>query len=220
MFRECCYFSLALDTAQFGRENFLSCVARFGFKDKISQEILLFEKINKTTGHELARFLFDRLVEKNCDFKKLISITTDGASNMTGQTRGMANEMVKLVNENCGLTKRIGVDIHCIWCIDHRLNLVAQDFKEVKNINFVIKFIKWITAGDRLVSYTALARSMTRDVKKKKIPPPSETRWLFFRDTLRALLDQTELVDEFLNINDNREKWIAHTSNSKYPWVR
>ena len=69
MFRECCYFSLALDTAQFGRENFLSCVARFGFLDKISQEILLFEKISKTTGQELARFLFDRLVEKNVTSK-------------------------------------------------------------------------------------------------------------------------------------------------------
>ena len=135
---------------------------------------------------------------------------------MTGQAHGMANEMIKIVNEKCALNKRIGVDIHCLWCIHHRLNLVAQDFKEVENINFVIKFIKWITAGDQFVSYTSFARSMSTG-NKKKIPPPSETRWLFFRDALQALLDQTECVDQFLNTNDNHEKLVTHISTSKYP---
>ena len=91
---------------------------------------------------------------------------------MTGQAHGMANEMIKMANENCGLNKRIGVDVHCLWCIDHRLNLVAQDFKEVENINFVIKYIKWITAGDRLVSYTTFAGVRTAGTKKKKSHRP------------------------------------------------
>ena len=80
---------------------------------------------------------------------------------------------------------RIGVDVHRLWCIAHRLNLVAQDFKEVENINYAIKFAKWITASDRLVSYTAFVK-MNPQREKKKIPPPSETRWLFYMDTLRA----------------------------------
>ena len=75
-------------------------------------------------------------------------MTTDGASNMTGQARGMANEMIKMVNENCNANKVVGVDVHCLWCIDHRLNLAAQDFKEVPNINLVIAFIKWIRSSD------------------------------------------------------------------------
>ena len=78
---------------------------------------------------------------------------------MIGQNTGMANEMMKLVNEKHHLNKRIGVDVHCMWCIAHRLNLVAQDFKEGENINFAIKFAKWITASDRLVSYTAFLKS-------------------------------------------------------------
>ena len=45
MIRYCLYFSLAVDTSQFGRDNFLSCVCRFGFEDKIFQEILIFEKV-------------------------------------------------------------------------------------------------------------------------------------------------------------------------------
>ena len=122
-----------------------------------------------------------------------------------------------MVNEKYHLNKRIGIDVHCLWCLDHRLNLVAQDFREVPNINFVIRFVKWITAGDRLVSYTTFARLRSTGTKKKKIPPPSETRWLFFRDALRALLDQTELVDAFLNNGNNREKWETHIATSKNP---
>ena len=71
---------------------------------------------------------------------------------MIGQFSGMANEIVKTVNENYGTARRIGADVHSVWCIDHRLNLVARDFEDVPNINFVITFIDWITASDRLVS--------------------------------------------------------------------
>ena len=90
------FFSLELDTAQFGLDHFLSCVARFGFEDRIQQEVLFFEKVSETTGHGLARFIFGRLNEKRWDFSKLVSITTDGAKNMVSPQRGMANEIVKM----------------------------------------------------------------------------------------------------------------------------
>ena len=167
-FRNCLNFSLSLDTARFDQDHFVSCVGRFGFVDGIVQEILLFEKISVTTGQGIARFVFEKLQEKNCDFSKLISITTDGASNMTGQARGMANEMIKIVNEKCHTNKQVGVDVYCLWCIDHRLNLVAQDFKEVPNINFVITFIKWITASDRLASKSFFCPEKKPDNKKRK----------------------------------------------------
>ena len=108
----------------------------------------------------------------------------------------MASEMVRLINGQLNTNKRVGVDVHCLWCIDHRLNLVAQDLREVPNINFVITFIKWITASDRLVSYTLFVRRKSTP-KPRKIPPPSETRWLFYRDSLRAILEQTETIEEF-----------------------
>ena len=154
LFTNCVYFSLAIDTAQFYQDHFLSCVGRFGFDDRIVQEILIFDKISQTTGQDSARFVFGKLNEKCCDFSKLVSITTDGASNMTSKACGLASEMVRLINGKLNTNKGIGVDAHCLWCIDHRLNLVAQDFTKVPNINFVMTFIRWITASDRLVSYT------------------------------------------------------------------
>ena len=108
----------------------------------------------------------------------------------------------------------IGVDVHCLWCIDHRLGPVTQDFKDVPGIKFVITFAKWLTANDRWVSYTLFARRRSR-TKLKKIPPPSETRWLFLRDTLNVLLEQTQTVDAFLNTNKNMDKWREHVSSSK-----
>ena len=86
---------------------------------------------------------------------------------MTGQAYGIASEMVRLINQQNSTNNQIGVDMHCLWCIDHRLNLVAQDFREVPNINFVITFIKWITASDRLVSYSLFVRRNGSPKKKK-----------------------------------------------------
>ena len=69
MFRDCLYFSLAVDMAQFGQDHFLSCIGRFGFDDRISQVVLLFDKVAKT-GDKGARFVFDRLNEKKMQFLK------------------------------------------------------------------------------------------------------------------------------------------------------
>ena len=168
MMRPCLYFALAIDTAQFGRSHFMSCVARFGFDDHISQEVLFFERVTETTGQKMAKFVVGKLEEKNCDFSKMVSVTTDGAANMIGQNSGMANEIVKLMNEKMNTNRRIGVDVHCLWCMAHRLNLVVQDFKEVENINFVIKFAKWITASERLVNYSAFLRTNPRQKRRKR----------------------------------------------------
>ena len=64
MFRDCCFFSLAVDTAPFGRDHFLSCIGRFVYEDRISQVVLIFDRVEEKTGEKLARFIFDKLNEK------------------------------------------------------------------------------------------------------------------------------------------------------------
>ena len=112
---------------------------------------------------------------------------------------------------------RRGVDVFCLWCLDHRLNLVAKDFVSVENINFVMMFLKWLTANDRLVKYSRFVRTNFPYEKRRKIPPPSETRWLFYRDTLMAVLDQTDIIDEFLDFDGTRGKFVTHLGSSKHP---
>ena len=53
LFRNCVYFSLAIDTAQFYQDHFLSCVGRFGFDGRIVQEIPIFDKM---TPNNRSRF--------------------------------------------------------------------------------------------------------------------------------------------------------------------
>ena len=60
MMRDCLFFGLALDTAQFGRDHFMTCVVRFDFEDRISQEVLFFEKVSETTGQKLAKFVVEK----------------------------------------------------------------------------------------------------------------------------------------------------------------
>ena len=112
---------------------------------------------------------------------------------------------------------RRGIDVFCLWCLDHRLNLVAKDFVLVKNINLVLMFLKWITASEMLVKYTRFQTTNSPGVKRKRILPPSETRWLFYRDTLVAVLDQTDIIDEFLDFDGTREKFVTHLGSSKHP---
>ena len=50
-------------------------------------------------------------------------------------------------------------------------------------------------------------------LKKKKVPPLSETRCLFMRDSLKALLDQTDVVEAFLDSDENRAKWIRYVTS-------
>ena len=216
MFQSCQAFSLSLDTSKYGRDTFLSCVGRFGFENRIYQEIILFEQVSEKSGRGLANYVYGKMNERGCDFSKLVSITTDGAKNMISQDCGLASELIKTVNEQKNTNLQLGNDVHAVWCIDHRLNLVAQDFQEVENINFVLMFIRWITGSDRLVSFTAFARTH-QETKTKKIPSLSETRWLFIRDALAALLDQTETVEAFLNEGDNRRKWARYISTPQHP---
>ena len=84
MFRDCLYFSLALDTAQFGRDTFLSCVCRFGFDECVFQEIVLFDKISEKQD-KIWQISSLKTGRENCDFTKMVCITTDGAKNMIGQ---------------------------------------------------------------------------------------------------------------------------------------
>ena len=49
------------------------------------------------------------------------------------------------------------------------------------------------------------------------MPSLSETRWLFIRDALAAILDQTETIEAFLNDGDNLNKWARYISAPEHP---
>ena len=96
-FSSCELFSLALDTALFGQDHILSCVARFVFEDKITQFPLFFSVCHASTGEEMGHFVFHKLERMRAPFEKLSAVTTDGANNMVGKQNGMVCHLLNRI---------------------------------------------------------------------------------------------------------------------------
>ena len=146
-FLDCEFFALALDTALFGQEHVLSCIARFTFPDRITQTPLFYSVCEASTGEDLANFVFDRLRNENVPFEKLTCLATDGAACMTGKRNGMISLFRSLISAHHGVQ-------HChigsIWCFSHRLNLVIRDFQHVGSIKSIFHFVIGFVREGRL----------------------------------------------------------------------
>ena len=70
-------------------------------------------------------------------FSKLVSLTTDGASNTIGSERGLFACFCHLLKTPDTLEKDRIDGIQNIWCFAHRMNLATWDLREVPNMNDV-----------------------------------------------------------------------------------
>ena len=123
----------------------MSCFARFAFQDSVVQLPIFFMVCHAKTGNAMARAIFNRLVEENADFGKLVSVTTDGAQSMSGKQRGMAVCLKRLVERHCASSKKLVHDISTMWCFAHRINLPTRDFLGLKGVALVKSFADWLT---------------------------------------------------------------------------
>ena len=169
----CKYFSLAIDTAQFGQEHVLSCTTRTVFDEKMEQLTLFYSVCHASTGEELAHFVFDKLKQFNVPFKKLVSVATDGAKNMIGGVSGMIPILNRFVRQEVGADH---TPFKNVWCLAHRLNQVITDFQRVPYINSVFLFANWFTTKRKAVQYRKWLSKTYPNNHFKKIPKPSETR--------------------------------------------
>ena len=188
---------MALDSALVRNEHLLSCFARFSFKDSVLQVPVFFDVCPDQSGNGIAQFVFQKLVENNVSFEKLVSVCTDGASSMTGRLGGMITILKQLVRQHCLTRHAPFEDFSTVWCLAHRLNLVTRDFMDMKGINVVKAFCDWFsdylrqTADKSFIAQDAIRQRL------RTIPRPCNTRWLFYRDVVSAILSQGETVDEF-----------------------
>ena len=190
----CKYFSLAIDTALFGQEHVLSCTSRFVFDERMEQFTLFYSVCHASTGNELAQFVFDKLKQFKVPFEKLVSVASDGAKNMIGAVNGMIPNLKRLIKQE------INVDhapFKSVWCLAHRLNLVITDYMRVPYINSVFLFADWFTSKRKAVQDKKWLSQKYPNNHFKKIPKPSETRWSFYRDVLKALLTQMKQIGDF-----------------------
>mgnify|MGYP004552267677 CR=1 FL=1 len=195
---ECLFFSIAVDTALFGNQHFISCIVRFSFDSNTLEIPLFICSCVTSSGKELARLIFERLIERNARLDKFVSVATDGAANMVGKFNGMTTHLKTLVEQHCRNNNRGSPTKHSIWCFAHRINLVTRAFLTLKPVNVVLAFSDWFSKRGRQVAYKRYLTANPPDTEVRVIPQPSETRWLFYRDVVRAILSQAEHVEAFV----------------------
>ena len=143
--KDCSFLSIAVDSALVRNEHLLSCFVRFSFEERTSQKPLFFAICPSSTGSGQALFVFNKLVEFETPFEKLVSVSTDGASNMIGENIGMIACLKRLIQQLCFTKQTPFIDFHSMWCLAHRLNLTTKDFMEFKGINVVKALTDWFS---------------------------------------------------------------------------
>ena len=146
----------------------------------------------------MARLIFQKLIERNAHFDKLVSVATDGAANMVGKFNGMTACFKTLVEQHCRGNNMYSPKIHTMWCFAHRINLVTRAFLAIKPVNVVLKFSDWFSKRGRQVAYKRYLMLNESNPDLGVIPQPSETRWLFYRDVVRAIVSQEAHIEAFV----------------------
>ena len=209
--KKCLFFSIGVDTSLFRNQHVLSCFTRFCFQDGLVHVPLFFATCDVSTGNTMAEFVFNKLVENNAVFEKLVSITTDGAKNMTGRDNGMVAVLKQTIRDNLQARGINVFPVHGVWCNAHRMNLVTKDFLTLKGVDFVKTFCDWFTITRRQVNYKRFLRMKFPGQKFKVDPRPSETRWHYSKDVVACVLSQQDQTEEYLR-TDPEFLTFWHTS--------
>ena len=147
----------------------------------------------------MAAFVLTKLLEKRTVFSKLVSLTTDDANNMIGNEQGLIVCFCRLLKSRGILdAEQVGA-IKNVWCFAHRLNLVTRDLRETPGMADVFRLADWISSRRVTVAYRKFLKSVDRTTRFQKIPTPSETRWLFYRDVITVVLDQLDQIVLFVS---------------------
>ena len=192
-------FSIAVDSALFGNEHFISCIVRFSFDNQALEIPLFISSYAVSSGKEMTRLIVQKLVERNAHFDKLVSVATDGAANMVGKFNGMTACFKTLVEQHCRSNNLYSPTINTMCCFAHRINLVTRAFLAIKPVNVVLKFSGWFSKRGRQVAYKRYLMLKKPNSDLGVIPQPSETRRLFYREVVRAILSQEEHVEAFVD---------------------
>ena len=215
LMESCSFFSIAIDSAQIRNEHLYSCFVRFCLEDSVIQLPLFFDVCHQTTGNDIAHFVFNKLLEFNPSFEKLVSISTDGATNMIGRSSGISTKLKHIIHQHCATRQLPFNDFHSVWCFAHRLNLVTKDLMDLKWMSIDKAFADWFSDRRRQTSFKAFLSQTDTGEKLRSIPQPSETRWTFYHDVVSAIVSQRTFVEEFVTRQPSFSHFWSSLSQKK-----
>ena len=127
-------------------------MVKFSFEYKILVIPMFISPCLASSGKDMAVFIFDDLREKEARFEKLVSLATDGATNMVGKYSGMTTIINELIMRHCRETNVEPTTVNSVWCFAHRLNLATRAFLKTKPANVVLVFADWFSNRRNQVS--------------------------------------------------------------------
>jgi hypothetical protein len=144
-----------------------------------------------TTGEDLFRHLEQALVSMQLPWEKLVSVTTDGGRNMSGQNKGLVGRIkTKLAEIGCDMP----LFFHCIVHQEASCCKVLA-WKEVMDI--VISIVNYIRKnGLTHRQFQQFLSDMEAD--QRDVLYYSEVRWLSRGAVLKRFFDLRKEINTFL----------------------
>ena len=131
------------------------------------------------------------LEESNVSVKKLSGLGTDGASVMTGRLNGLA---VRL--------QRVNGKIVAVWCVAHKLALVAH--WAAKAVPYLVQYEEIVIGIYNFFQYSAVRYDKLKELKKlmnqkvKRFKKPTQVRWLSKYEAVEDIYSAWTLLILFL----------------------
>ena len=163
-------------------KEYVSIVMRYALQDGPVERFLGFFNIRQRNAEGIFQIIKEALDSYECDYRKIVSITCDGASVMSGSVNGVAMKM-----------KELNSSIFSVHCHAHKLNLVISD--TVKSLLPVRTFFSSISAFRSFFHRSTKRNDILDDFlkehnkKQRRIPVASETRWTYGSRTVTSILD-------------------------------
>ena len=190
-------FSVALDAGNNFSASFLDVRVRLFYKKKLHNlHLVALPLFVAHTGENMTTPVV-KILNSICSEwkKKLFSLSSDGASSMTGRSQGVLSRIQSICEQDCSSR------ISRTWCGLHQLDLVAK------------YCLKKILENEFVWALTQLSNFLRRQhnfcKSEGRCPKFVETRWLSMRELLKWLLRQREAIETI--VNEKRPTWIIDT---------
>jgi hypothetical protein len=180
-------FSIAFDGGNKSNTSYFDVRIRFTMENNLhNKHLVALPMRERHTGEYMFRLMFEFLDALYPGWKsKLIGISSDGASNMTGSISGVVTRL-------CGVSLR---GCYRVWCCAHQLDLVVQkSFSHLCNDTFIFQ----VTA---VTGHLRRQQNLISDMKSK-CPRFIDTRWLSMEKFLNWIVKNRPRL--FIHFEDKK----------------
>lgn len=196
------WYSLALDesTDQTDTAQLLIFIRACNEKFEIVEELLSMQSMkHQTTGADIFEEVQNCLLHYNLPWNKLISVTTDGAPNLTGAKTGVVRRIQDKIYET-----NPNHNIIPIHCIIHQ-QVLCKNILHMEHVtDFIVKLVNYIRSrGLNHRQFKNLLQDL--DSEYKDVIYHNQVRWLSLGTVLHRVWAIKDDIILFLEMKNNKD---------------